>query len=565
MNHQWHLCVSLLFCLAIPLPAWAQKPELAIQKGHLGKINRVIFSPDEKFIATSGGSNGPPTFILWDAEFGTFLRSLNLSSRKAENRGKFYRLDRFSEDGRQVIGVDDQNFIALNTYSGKVVREGKKSELPQQAIENTYRKWQRGSSNFVIKRKGEDSDFFVSDKLQNKMASSAFLPNYQYIVATYERLKGGAEGGANALPVIGGTDLPIKMWDIAAKKEVPIPIRIDPGTISNAIISGDGHYILIDDIKGKTQVWKTADWKLLAEFQKPKGVSFFSSRVQEPGFITISPKGTYVVHSRQVKTINEDFERHEVILTNLITGEHRYLPPQNSVMLLGIKTDAQKRVAAFADMSGVIYTWSLEEGKFKNLFSEGKTSDFYVNAGFNRSGTKLMTASIHYKADEQGFIIRDDIKTALRVWDMEAGRPSHLFFADFLPPSEKEPFIYAGKEDNEFLLVTSEKMYKLNLGREELRPGNSPISLSPQNVEKVELPCKEGLVHYLAVPNSNMALLFPQRRWLGFDSNFLLFDEQRGNCVKIKTGYRIAAVDVSADASISSRRDRRKCGTGWSR
>ncbi|MCB9351358.1 MAG: hypothetical protein H6573_28230 [Lewinellaceae bacterium] len=49
----------------------------------------------------------------------------------------------------------------------------------------------------------------------------------------------------------------------------------------DTIISGDGHYILIDDIKGKAQVWKTADWKLLAEFQKPKGVSFFSSRVQE--------------------------------------------------------------------------------------------------------------------------------------------------------------------------------------------------------------------------------------------------------------------------------------------
>jgi hypothetical protein len=46
-------CVSLLLLL-LPVPAFARKPELVVQKGHAGSIDSVAFCPDVRLLAGSG-------------------------------------------------------------------------------------------------------------------------------------------------------------------------------------------------------------------------------------------------------------------------------------------------------------------------------------------------------------------------------------------------------------------------------------------------------------------------------------------------------------------------------
>ena len=75
--------VPLLLLLA-SVAAFAQKPELVLQTGHSSMVSTVRFSPDGRFLASSGEDGA---VVLWDPANGRVLR-------------------RFTDHGKWVLGLD---------------------------------------------------------------------------------------------------------------------------------------------------------------------------------------------------------------------------------------------------------------------------------------------------------------------------------------------------------------------------------------------------------------------------------------------------------------------------
>jgi WD40 repeat protein len=69
------ICLSLI--LAVAQLSAAQKPELVVQTGHSASVDSVAFSPDGRFLASSGKDG---TIKLWDVSTGTELRTLTAHS-----------------------------------------------------------------------------------------------------------------------------------------------------------------------------------------------------------------------------------------------------------------------------------------------------------------------------------------------------------------------------------------------------------------------------------------------------------------------------------------------------
>jgi WD40 repeat protein len=75
------------------ITALAQKPELITQSGHSKAVNKVIFSPDGKTLASASDAF---TIKLWDVNTGVELRTIMPSA------GEYVTSIAFSPDGKTL-------------------------------------------------------------------------------------------------------------------------------------------------------------------------------------------------------------------------------------------------------------------------------------------------------------------------------------------------------------------------------------------------------------------------------------------------------------------------------
>ncbi|HLA12065.1 MAG TPA: caspase family protein [Pyrinomonadaceae bacterium] len=105
---------------------WAQKPELAVQTGHLAMVFSVGFSPDGKTLASASYDL---TINLWDVATGTEFRKLKGHSAPVTSIA-------FSPDGKILAsGSRDYTVKLWDVATGAVLRtlKGEKTELAAEA------------------------------------------------------------------------------------------------------------------------------------------------------------------------------------------------------------------------------------------------------------------------------------------------------------------------------------------------------------------------------------------------------------------------------------------------
>jgi WD40 repeat protein len=192
--------------------AWAQKPELTLQKGHNKPVVITLFSPDGRQLL-SRSSNG--TIKLWDAASGKLLRSFIESERFQGITDSL----KFSPDGKQFVA---------NSAGGAL------------------RLWDAASGELARTFRGHDKDVFGTDVV--------FHPNGQQIASLSN------DKNLNT----------IKIWDVASGKLLrSIPRKTSVGTLS---FHPDGRQLVTSNTEtGTLDWWDVSSGKLLRTISNRQG------------------------------------------------------------------------------------------------------------------------------------------------------------------------------------------------------------------------------------------------------------------------------------------------------
>ena len=110
MNRTQLLSLAAAPHSGLPVPAAApaplksmQRPRLAAQLGHAGRVNAVVYSPDGRWLLT-GSNDG--TARLWDAASGRELRSLKGYTSAVMSVA-------FSPDGKRLASGSADNTVKV--------------------------------------------------------------------------------------------------------------------------------------------------------------------------------------------------------------------------------------------------------------------------------------------------------------------------------------------------------------------------------------------------------------------------------------------------------------------
>ena len=107
--------LALFVSLFVPRAYLAtQTIELALQTGHYGEILDVKFSPDNRFIATSGGDG---LVILWDVKTGKQIKSYFL------HHGAVNAIDFHPSEPWMISVGDDHKMVLFEYPSGRIIHE----------------------------------------------------------------------------------------------------------------------------------------------------------------------------------------------------------------------------------------------------------------------------------------------------------------------------------------------------------------------------------------------------------------------------------------------------------
>lgn len=223
------------------LDADQAKPELVMQTGHSKAIGAVVFSPDNKWIASGGFDD---TIKIWEAERGRELRSLT------GHNGPIKSLA-WSSDGRWLVsGSIDKTVKLWNVADGQEIRPfgGFNEAVEAVAFSQNGQMIAAGSADQSIRiwetESGRESKTLTD--IGGRITALAFSPDGLFLAA-------------------GISDNTIKVWEIGKDKK-PRTLKNHTERIKTIAFSPDGKLLASGAFDNTVRIWKTVNGSKAYQF-----------------------------------------------------------------------------------------------------------------------------------------------------------------------------------------------------------------------------------------------------------------------------------------------------------
>jgi RNA polymerase sigma factor (sigma-70 family) len=304
--------------------------------GHEAQVFDVTFSPDEKMVATAGGSDRSTG--LWDAATGQEVRSL-----KEGNETSNVTAVSFSPDGKLLATANAEGIIRLwQPGTGKLFR---RLELPRGWVRKVAfsadGKWLAADAEDKAVRvwdvsSGQEVRLWRADGGNNLIYTLAFSPDSKMLV-------------------VGG-ELPVRARDLATGKEVTLIEQSDRSVVTSLAFSADSRMLAAASADDTIRLWE------LASGQE-------RLRIEHPGCVTsvaFSPDGRILASAnsgnfrRSLAEKPQDFgtagER-VIRLWDVLTGKqvHQFEGHQGGCMSLAFSTSGKLLASCSKDTTALLW------------------------------------------------------------------------------------------------------------------------------------------------------------------------------------------------------------------
>jgi WD40 repeat protein/tRNA A-37 threonylcarbamoyl transferase component Bud32 len=388
-------------------------------RGHVGGVNRVVFTPDGKRII-SGGEDG--TIRVWDIATGKELM-------KIDAHKSWITYTRVHPDGKQIASSSGENTVKLwDLDNGNLIRifhghtgrvtcvdfspDGKR--LVSCSVDSTVRVWDVNTGKEIL----------LLTTPNRKFASVAFSPDGKRLVALTIT---GADGNRFIKVWDSVTGVPLNeknnlnfgslgvlhFWDVEFDKEgeniltsnwdqalvwdaetleiktfIPHPHKYGS---RRAAFSPDGRYIVTGGVFGDLKIWNKNNGSLIRTLHGHTGAIWG---------VSYSPDGTQIASCGDDGTIRIwsayiDYEKLIIELAH----------PNNSINAVSFNHDGTMVASGATDNS--IRIWSTKE--WKKLYELSGHSGRITSLKFSPDDKKLISGS-------------EDM--SIRIWDMNTVPPT---------------------------------------------------------------------------------------------------------------------------------------------
>jgi WD40 repeat protein len=394
--------------------------------GHSILISDTSFSQDGKYIVSGSEDR---TIKIWDAATGIQLKTLS-------GKASWVYDASFSPAGKQVLSVNEDRSVKLwdietgkqtSAFRFRWTMDSKEEKERYDYLKSIVKTgvYSRDGHSVLSRAEGEKGAIIIWNATDGKVTK--FFIDRKFLL------------GKNALQfspdekliISGGGDKLVKIWDVAAGRELK-RFAGHEGEINSVSFSPDGQYALSTG----GQVWSNKDCVIrLWEVATGKEIRKFAGHTGAVWSAAFSPDGKQIVSGSSDRTIR---------LWDTATGKEikTFSGHTGGISSVVFSKNGKMILSACGDYS--IKLWDVATGKEIRTFS-GHSS--WVNrALFSPDGKKIISA---------GF----DATT--RIWDVATG-------------SELAKFI--GFQDGEWVVITPEGYYNSSPNGHKhlsLRMGNS--------------------------------------------------------------------------------------------
>lgn len=253
-RHSWGMPI-LLIAFTIACIGRAQtdnKPELVLQTGHASYVNRVAFSPDNRWLASASGDN---TAKIWDLATGLELRTLRGHSNSVKALA-------FSSDGRLLASAGDDNLVKLwEVDSGREVFTMPTGDHIMGLVDVAF-----GPDGKRLISLNQDRTVTIWDVASGQRVSSfsakgsSGTADFTHLTPNGRWVMSDVDGGAA-----------VELWDVASGQRAyhhPKPIeesRWGPqaGDMNNPTLSPDGRWLVSTDKHMSVRLWDVAKGSMI--------------------------------------------------------------------------------------------------------------------------------------------------------------------------------------------------------------------------------------------------------------------------------------------------------------